>query len=156
MSIKGDMGAPIFTCRGYEHQDGKDKVPKCDPVGNSYSLAWVLEGLASWTTNPCGYNFPGVYTKIDDYVDWIYSYIYPATSTSTTIRSSVTSTNINTTMPTSSAQSTSSTTSFPETTTQEPTTTSITPETKTYPNITEATTSEQPTTQEPVTTSITP
>jgi len=76
-STKGDMGGALFTCRGNETRNEDDK-PKCDGY-------WVLEGLASWTTNPCGYNFPGVYTKIDSYIEWINSIVNPTPAPTTTL-----------------------------------------------------------------------
>ena len=60
----------MFTCRG-KITDGK-----CTPGKDG--IGWTIEGIASWTTNPCGYNFPGVYTKIDDYDEWIRSIIITA------------------------------------------------------------------------------
>lgn len=58
------------------NEEGK---PKCDRY-------WVLEGMASWTTNPCGYNFPGVYSKIDNYIGRISSMINPTPAPSTTLK----------------------------------------------------------------------
>ena len=124
MSIKGDIGAPLFTCRGNEYRE--NNKPKCDPVKN---VGWVLEGLASWTTNPCGYNFPGVYTKIDDYVDWINSYIYPAASTTTPPKPTTTTK----TPPPTTLYVNTTTTAGPTTTTKTPPPTTLYVNTTTTP-----------------------
>ena len=77
-------------------------------------------GLASWTTNPCGYNFPGVYTKINPYAEWIDSFIKPDIATTTEQPS--TPFDSTTTVTTLDPVSTSS---VPETTTAEPDTTTV-------------------------------
>ena len=59
----------MFACRGIYNDR------ECEPQNG---IGWTVEGIASWTTNPCGYNFPGVYTKIDDYDEWIRSIIITA------------------------------------------------------------------------------
>ena len=139
------MGGALFTCRGNESrtEDGK---PKCDPVNN---MGWVLEGLASWTTNPCGYNFPGVYTKIDSYIEWINSIINPTPSPSTSPEPITTK--IITTQPATTQEPTTVVTTLKPTTiatTTEPTTIVTTATTTT----TEKITSEQEFTTETSTT----
>ncbi len=51
-SCKGDSGAPLVY----------RSVP---------NMPWYLVGLVSYGTDPCGIGKPGVYTKIDVYLDWI-------------------------------------------------------------------------------------
>ena len=41
-------------------------------------LFWVLYGIVSYGAIPCGQeNIPGVYTKVDQYVEWIESKLKP-------------------------------------------------------------------------------
>ena len=72
------MGSPLFACRGKLNDDST----QCEP--NEEEIGWTVEGIASWTTNPCGYNFPGVYTRIDFYTEWIDETIFPATTSAPT------------------------------------------------------------------------
>ena len=72
------MGSPLFACRGKLNDDST----QCEP--NEDGIGWTVEGIASWTTNPCGYNFPGVYTRIDFYTEWIDETIFPATTSAPT------------------------------------------------------------------------
>ena len=146
------MGGALFTCRGNESrtEDGK---PKCDPVN---SIGWVLEGLASWTTNPCGYNFPGVYTKIDSYIEWINSIINPTPAPSTSpepittkITTQPATTQEPTTIVTTLKPTTIVTTTDPTTIVTTATTTTtekVTTETSTSPSLTTTTTPTAPTT----------
>ena len=131
------MGGPLFSCHGKESRSnpgpfGQPGKPICTEVDN---VGWVLEGIASWTTNPCGYNFPGVYTKIDTYVDWIKSVISTPPTTTTTPSPTTTTESITKTdtplEPTTTVETPTST-SPPEptttaiNTTQEPTSTATT------------------------------
>lgn len=51
----GDSGAPL--------------VAENSQAGNKY-----LAGIVSFGTLPCGkYDHPGVYTRVDKYIDWILS-----------------------------------------------------------------------------------
>ena len=72
------MGGPLFACRGQLNENST----LCEP--NEDDIGWTVEGIASWTTNPCGYNFPGVYTRIDSYTEWIDETIFPATTSAPT------------------------------------------------------------------------
>ena len=72
------MGGPLFACRGKLN----DNSTLCEP--NEDGIGWTVEGIASWTTNPCGHDFPGVYTRIDSYTEWIDETIFPATTSAPT------------------------------------------------------------------------
>lgn len=55
-SCRGDSGGPLM---GIDRSGG--------PVGN-----WIVAGIVSFGPSPCGMQgWPGVYTKVGDYVDWI-------------------------------------------------------------------------------------
>lgn len=54
-SCRGDSGGPLMKLMNKNQQ-----------------LFWVLYGIVSYGAYPCGQkNIPGVYTKVDQYVDWI-------------------------------------------------------------------------------------
>jgi secreted trypsin-like serine protease len=47
-------------------------------VNINQELFWVLYGVVSYGSTPCGEaNVPGVYTKVDQYIDWITSKLRP-------------------------------------------------------------------------------
>ena len=104
------MGSPLFACRGKLNDDST----QCEP--NEEEIGWTVEGIASWTTNPCGYNFPGVYTRIDFYTEWIDETIFPATTSAPTT----------TTLQPTTAAPTVPTTAAPTVTTTVPTTVTTT------------------------------
>lgn len=55
-SCRGDSGGPLMG----NYKDGQ---------GNSYTY---LAGLVSYGPSPCGMEgWPGVYTRVSNYVDWI-------------------------------------------------------------------------------------
>lgn len=46
---------------------------KSDPINPIY-----LAGIVSFGPSPCGLeNWPGVYTRVDSYIDWILSHMRP-------------------------------------------------------------------------------
>ena len=101
------MGGPLFACRGKLN----DNSTLCEP--NEERIGWTVEGIASWTTNPCGYNFPGVYTRIDFYTEWIEETIFPATTsapTTTTLQPTTAAPTVPTTVPTTAAPTVPTTT----------------------------------------------
>lgn len=55
-SCRGDSGGPLMGT----HKDSR---------GQAY---WYLAGLVSYGPSPCGMEgWPGVYTKVANYLDWI-------------------------------------------------------------------------------------
>jgi secreted trypsin-like serine protease len=47
-------------------------------VNKNNELFWVLYGIVSYGLNKCGQEgVPGVYTKVDQYVDWIETKMRP-------------------------------------------------------------------------------
>lgn len=58
-SCRGDSGGPLMTI------DNTAKMPY-----------WFLAGIISFGPSPCGQeNWPGVYTRVGSFVDWIESKI---------------------------------------------------------------------------------
>ena len=57
-TCKGDSGGPLIVREG---EDGK----------------MYLRGITSFGTNRCGSSYPGVYTDIAFYVDWIREHLKP-------------------------------------------------------------------------------
>ena len=56
----------MFRCLGNIDESGN-----CTPKNGK---GWSVEGIASWSTNPCpSTTFPGVYTNVNYYTDWIKS-----------------------------------------------------------------------------------
>lgn len=54
---KGDSGGPLMKL-----------------VNRNQQIFWVLYGIVSYGAYPCGQaNIPGVYTKVDQFIDWIQS-----------------------------------------------------------------------------------
>jgi secreted trypsin-like serine protease len=47
-------------------------------VNKNQQIFWVLYGIVSYGAFPCGQNgIPGVYTKVDQFTDWIQSKLRP-------------------------------------------------------------------------------
>ncbi|KAG5670590.1 hypothetical protein PVAND_000841 [Polypedilum vanderplanki] len=60
-SCRGDSGGPVMKL-----------------VNINQELSWVLYGIVSYGAQPCGEaNVPGVYTKVDQYIEWISSKLRP-------------------------------------------------------------------------------
>lgn len=59
-SCQGDSGGPLMVREG-----GNDE-------GTMY-----LRGITSFGTNKCGFGYPGVYTDIEYYVEWIKKHLKP-------------------------------------------------------------------------------
>lgn len=63
-SCRGDSGGPLMTI---------DAEPG-SPSGNN----WYAIGVVSFGPSPCGMkDWPGIYTKVSEYIDWINSKIEP-------------------------------------------------------------------------------
>jgi secreted trypsin-like serine protease len=66
---------------GVKNQDsctGDSGGPLMKLVNINQELSWVLYGIVSYGSKPCGEaNIPGVYTKVDQYIDWITSKLRP-------------------------------------------------------------------------------
>lgn len=59
-SCKGDSGGPLM------HQNIQ------------IASNWEIVGIVSFGRTPCGgENWPGIYTRVDKYIDWILSKIEP-------------------------------------------------------------------------------
>ena len=52
----GDSGGPLVIANGTD--------PAMDPT--------IQVGIVSWSGRPCG-TYPGVYTRVSSYIDWIHS-----------------------------------------------------------------------------------
>ncbi|XP_071988529.1 complement C1r-B subcomponent-like [Engystomops pustulosus] len=75
------LGDQKFTenmfCAGFSEDDGKPMDSCQGDSGGAFAVVkdkkWVATGLVSWGID-CGHGY-GYYTKVDNYIDWIRSYI---------------------------------------------------------------------------------
>ena len=59
-SCQGDSGGPLVLRNG--NQEGEP---------------WYLIGIVRFGTSNCGVGFPGIYTKVTNYLDWIEKNLLP-------------------------------------------------------------------------------
>lgn len=83
-SCNGDSGGPLMTI-----DDSTGKLKRLPTLQNQNPFIynsfvdptrpyWYVAGLVSYGPTPCGQaNYPGVYSRVSEYIDWIESKIKP-------------------------------------------------------------------------------
>lgn len=59
---KGDSGGPLQT------------------VHNKHSCMYTVVGITSFGYEICGSEYPGIYTRVHSYINWIESIVWPSST----------------------------------------------------------------------------
>lgn len=85
-SCKGDSGGPVWL---QIFKNKNEKINFFSPIfshmklmaidrSNPLAIYWYCAGIVSYGPDPCGKEgFPGVYTRVSSYTDWIVKNIKP-------------------------------------------------------------------------------